>query len=98
MAVRCVEPLRRKVACSSTGRIEEERKVRGVVEREVRGLVGCKVGEVDPVPGGDEDVLGFDVAVRDLAGARVAEGGQHLVRDPLLLDRGEEGAGAGERW
>ena len=73
-AVGGVESFGGDVACSTAGGIEDEGKVGGVVEREVDGFVGGKVGEVDPVGGSDEDIGGFDVAVGDLV-----VGGEHRI-------------------
>lgn len=52
--------------------------------------MGSEVGEVDPVPGSYEYVLGFDVSVGDFMSSCVPKCGQELESDPFLLNRAEE--------
>jgi len=73
-----IEALGREVAGAARRRVEVEREGGRVVERQERRLERRgKVGEVGPVPGCDDDVLGLDVAVRDL---RACEGGRRDSR------------------
>ena len=49
-----------------SGGVEEIGKVRRVVLGQEGGLERGKVGEEDPVPAADQDILDLDVAVADL--------------------------------
>ena len=82
----CVEPFRRDITSSASRGVKVEGEVGRVIEREVSRFVGGEVGDINPVPGGDEDVLALDVSVRDLAVASIAKSCEDLECDPFLLD------------
>ena len=47
-------------------------------------LVGGKVGEEDPIPGGDQHILCLDVAVAHAALMALGHSVQQLEGDPVL--------------
>jgi hypothetical protein len=61
-----------------------------VVGRQLHGLVGRKVREVRPVPGGDQHVLSFQVAVAHPRRVRSRQALQQLVCDPQLRMQGPD--------
>lgn len=89
-----VEAFGSDVACSAAGGVKVEGEIGGVVEGQVCGLVGCKVGDIHPIPGRNEYVLGLDIAMRDVTISRVTESIQQLKSDPLLLNGTQERARA----
>jgi hypothetical protein len=46
---------------------------------------GRKVGEIQPIPGCDKDILGLDVAMIDVPGVAVSYSAKELEREPFLL-------------
>ena len=58
-----------------------------VVGWQVRRLVGGKVRQEQPVPGGDQDVLALDVPVADALLVALRHRMQQLERDPVLQCR-----------
>ena len=82
----CVEPLWCNIASSTSGGVKVEREIGRVVEWKVSRLVGSEVGDIDPVPGGNEDILTFDIPVRYLAVTCIAESCKDLESDPFLLN------------
>ena len=82
----CVEPFWCNIASSTSRGVKVEREIGRVVERKVGRLVGSEIGNIHPVPGGDEDILAFDISVRYLAVASIAESCKDLERDPFLLN------------
>lgn len=71
-----VEPLRGDITRSSPTCIKEERIICWVIQGQVCGFVGREVGEVEPVPGCDEDIGGLEVAMGDFAITRVSKCGK----------------------
>ena len=55
-----------------------------VVSWQAGGLVGCQICEVDPVPGGYEDILRFDVPMADTSSMALSQTLQQLKCDPSL--------------
>ena len=55
-----------------------------IVGRKARRLVGGQVSEVHPVPGGDEDIFGLDVAMADSGCMALSQSLQQLVCYPAL--------------
>lgn len=86
------EPLRREAAAAAAGGVEEVGEVSGVLEVEEDGLVRRKVGEKEPVPGGEEHVLGLEVAVPHAACMQARDGLDELEGEPQLVDAGQERA------
>jgi len=82
----CVEPLWCNIASSTSGGIKVEREIGRVVEWKVSRFVGSEIGDIHPVPRGDEDILAFDISVRYLAVASITESCKDLECDPFLLD------------
>lgn len=95
-ALRCLlrrkEPFWRDVTIPPPGRVIEISEIGWVVQREESWFERGEVRNVDPVPRRNEDVLGLDVTMRDLAFARVTEGSEYLKRNPLLFNKGKKGA------
>ena len=60
------EPFRGYIACSPTRGIKKERKIGRVIEGKKGGLIRRKVGKINPVPGRDKDIFGFEISVRNL--------------------------------
>ena len=88
---RRVEPFWRDITSSASRSVKVEREVRRVVEWEICRLVRSEVGDIDPIPRGDEDIFAFDVSMRDLAVASITKGCKDLECDPFLLDGRKEG-------
>jgi len=78
------------IAGSPSTRIEEVRIIRRIVLRQICGLKGGKVGEQNPVPRRNQDVLQLDVPVADLLFVALIQGTQNLERYPLFLQYGEK--------
>ena len=55
---------------------------------------GREVGQIEPVPRRDENVLGLDVAVVDVPGMAIPHDRQQLEGNPLLLNVLQEGSSA----
>ena len=51
-----------------------------------RLVCGGEVGQIEPVPGCDQDVFRLDVAVINIDSMTVAYSGQQLKREPFLLN------------
>lgn len=82
-----IESFRGDITSSTSRGVKVEGEIGRVIERKVSRFVGRKIGNINPVPGGDEDVLAFDVSVRDFAIASVTKSREDLECDPFLLDR-----------
>ena len=82
----CVEPFWCNITSSASGGVEVEGEVGRVVEWKISWLIGSKIGNINPVPGGDKDILAFDVSVRYLAVANITESCKDLECDPFLLN------------
>jgi len=68
------EAFRGKVAGPASRKVKVEGKVSGIVFWQMCGLVGRgEVGEVEPVPGCDQYVFCFDVAMEDVACMTVSD-------------------------
>lgn len=81
-----VEPFWCNVTGSASGGVKVKGEVGRIVEREVSWFVGSEIGDINPIPGGDEDVFAFDISVRDLAVASIAKSCEDLECNPFLLD------------
>lgn len=55
-----------------------------VVSRKAGWLIGGQVSEVDPVPGGDEDILRLDVPMADSSSMALSQTLQQLKGYPAL--------------
>ena len=88
---RCVESFWCNVTSSASGGVKVEGEVGRVVEGEISRFIGSEIGDINPVPGGDEDVLAFDISMRDLAVAGITQSCKYLKCDPFLLDGRKEG-------
>lgn len=82
----CVESLWCNITSSASRGVKVEGEIRRVVKRKVSRFVRSEIGDIDPVPGGDEDVLALDISVRYLAIASIVKGCEDLKRDPFLLN------------
>jgi hypothetical protein len=86
----CIETFWCDVTSSASRGVKVEGEVGRVVEWKVSRFVRSKIGDINPVPRGDEDVLAFDISVRDLAVASITKGRKDLECNPLLLNGGEK--------
>lgn len=90
--------LRTRSPCLRSLAVDVKRGGRGdfphrVVGGQADGLVGGPVRQVGPVPGGDQHVLGLEVAVVDPRRVRRRQPLQKLVRHPQLRPGGLEASG-----
>ena len=83
---RRVEPFWCNVTSPASRSIKVEGEVGRIVEWEVSRFVGSEIGDINPIPRGDENVFAFDISVRDLAVASITKSCKDLECDPLLLD------------
>jgi hypothetical protein len=81
------KPLRRKVTGAAPGHVEVEREICRVVLRQISRLIRRgEVRQVQPVPGGDKYILGFDVSVVDIPSMTIAYRTEKLESQPFLLN------------
>ena len=66
-------------------------EVRRIVQGKICRFEGREVGDEDPIPRRDKDILRLYVSVRNLLFPSVPQAGEYLERYPFLLNGGEEG-------